>query len=253
MHLHSDKGEIEPGRRPPGPSRDPSSKGPAALVVQGKADPDAVVDLQRTVGNAAVVQLLRSDDGPDDGSGDLEGAGGQASPVLDVVGKGGGQPLDAGVRTGMERALGADLSGVRIHTDGAAAASAQAVQAHAYTVGHEVVFGPGQYEPGSPSGQRTLAHELTHVVQQRSGPVAGTPTGDGISLSDPADPFERAAEANAERILSGSPADAHNSSPAGSAGVQREAATPEEEEEPVQGMWAQREAADEEDQEPAPA
>ena len=141
MHLHSDKGEIEPGRRPPGPSRDPSSKGPAALVVQGKADPDAVVDLQRTVGNAAVVQLLRADDGPDDGSGDPGGAGGGASPVLDVVGKGGGQPLDAGVRTGMERALGADLSGVRIHTDGAAAASAQAVQAHAYTVGHEVVFG----------------------------------------------------------------------------------------------------------------
>ena len=74
--------------------------------------------------------------------------------------------------------------------------------ASAYTVGHEVVFAPGHYQPGTPQGQRTLAHELTHVVQQRQGPVAGTDTGTGIALSHPSDSFEQAAEASAEDYLS---------------------------------------------------
>ena len=214
-------------------------------MAQRLATPDAVVRLQRSVGNAAVVQLLGG-----------EGAAGAPFQVLDVVGRGGGQPLEAPVRGSMERAFGADLSDVRVHTDGVAAASAQAVQAHAYTVGNDVVFGAGQYQPGSAAGQRTLAHELTHVVQQRSGPVSGTPTGDGLLLSDPADPFERAAEANADQVMSGAPSDAM--APATAAGaypLPRQTAPDEpEEQEPVQGLWVQREAAPEdEDEEPAPA
>jgi hypothetical protein len=241
MHLHSDKAEFEAGHRRPAPAHADSPMGPTALVARLKAPPEAVVELQRTVGNAAVVQLLRDDDGP-----------GAPSSVLGVVGRGGGEALDTSTRTNMEQALGADLSSVRIHTDGAAAASAQAVQAHAYTVGDDVVFGPGQYQLGSAAGQRTLAHELTHVVQQRNGPVSGTPTGDGISLSDPSDSFERAAEANADRIMSGTPSNAFaTASGAGGSSVQRQEA-PEDEEEPVQGSWAQREAApEEEEQEPA--
>ena len=224
MHLHSDKAEFEPGHRRPAPAHADSPVGPTALVARLKAPPEAVVELQRTVGNAAVVQLLRDEDGL-----------GAPSSVLGVVGRGGGEPLDTSTRTSMEQALGADLSGVRVHTDGAAAASAQAVQAHAYTVGDEVVFGPGQYQLGSAAGQRTLAHELTHVVQQRNGPVSGTPTGDGISLSDPSDSFERAAEANADRIMSGTPSNAFaTASGAGGSSVQRQEA-PEEEEETVQG------------------
>jgi len=210
------------------------------LVARREAAPGEVVELQRTLGNAAVVQLLADDD-----------ADGGASPVLDVVGRGGGQPLDAGVRTGMEAALGADLGGVRVHTDSKAAESAKAVQAHAYTVGEDVVFGPGQYQPSSPEGQRTLAHELTHVVQQRQGPVAGTPTGDGISLSDPSDSFERAAESTAERITSG--ARGGGADEPGPAGTVQRQGQPDEllDEEPVQGLWAQRDTAvpaEEEDQ-----
>jgi hypothetical protein len=182
MHLHSGK-DIERAHRRAATGRPDAAPGAAALVAQRLADPHDVVELQRTLGNAAVMQLLRDDDA---------GAEGQ-SPVLDVVGRGGGQPLEGPVKAGMENALGADLSDVRVHTDGTAAASAQAVQAHAYTVGTDIVFGPGQFQPESPTGQRTLAHELTHVVQQRSGPVSGTPTGDGISVSDPPDTFERAA------------------------------------------------------------
>ncbi len=239
MHLHSDKGELDLGHLRPTPAQVPSTSGPNALVARCKASPEAIVELQRAVGNAAVVQLLRDEEAP-----------GAPSPVLGVVGHGGGQPLDSSVRTGMENAFGADLSGVRVHTDGAAAASAQAVQAHAYTVGDEVVFAPGQYQPGSAAGQRTLAHELTHVVQQRSGPVSGTPTGNGISLSDPSDSFERAAEANADRIMSGTPNSAvATASGAGTSSVQRQDA-PEEEEETAQTLRVQREEAPEEEQEP---
>jgi hypothetical protein len=245
MHLRSDKTEAGTDPRLAGVARVGAPSGAPGPVAQRLAAPEAVAELQRSVGNAAVVQLLRDED-----------TSGDASPVLDVVGRGGGQPLDAAVRAGMERALGADLSEVRVHADGAAAISAQAVQAHAYTVGNDVVFGAGQYQPGSATGQRTLAHELTHVVQQRSGPVSGTPTGEGISVSNPSDPFERAAEANADRVMAGVPSDALAPvTGPGASPVQRETAPGEpEEEEPVQGLWVQREdAPEEEDEGPAPA
>jgi hypothetical protein len=101
----------------------------------------------------------------------------------------------------MESRIGADFSDVRVHTDGNAARSAAAVAAQAYTVGNEVVLGERAPALDSPAGKRTLAHELTHVVQQRQGPVEGTPAGGGIAISDPSDRFEQAAEANAERVM----------------------------------------------------
>jgi hypothetical protein len=66
----------------------------------------------------------------------------------------------------MKRRFGHDFSQVRVHTDTRAAESAQAVNAHAYTVGHDVVFGERQHAPQTPQGMRLMAHELTHVVQQ---------------------------------------------------------------------------------------
>ncbi len=126
----------------------------------------------------------------------------EPSPVLDVVGKGGGQPLAPRVRADMEAGLGADLSDVRIHTGAKAAQSAAAVSAQAYTVGNEIVFGPGSFAPGSPDGRHTLAHELIHVLQQRNGPVPGTDTGTGVAVSDPSDSFEQEAESIASQILS---------------------------------------------------
>ena len=101
----------------------------------------------------------------------------------------------------MEPAFGADFADVRVHTDAAAAESAQGVQALAYTVGNEVVFQSGMYQPETPAGQRMLAHELTHVVQQRRGPVDGTAAGGGVSVSDPSDRFEQAAEASADGFM----------------------------------------------------
>ncbi|VVB95211.1 Uncharacterised protein [uncultured archaeon] len=78
-----------------------------------------------------------------------------------------GEPLDSGTRAFMEPRFGHDFSKVRVHTDAKAAESARAVNAMAYTVGQNVVFGANLYVPGSTEGQRLLAHELTHVVQQQ--------------------------------------------------------------------------------------
>jgi len=79
-----------------------------------------------------------------------------------------GQPLDPAARARMERHFGHDFGRVRVHADGDAAQSADAVNALAYTAGDHVVFGAGQYAPASPRGDRLLAHELTHTLQQRS-------------------------------------------------------------------------------------
>jgi hypothetical protein len=83
--------------------------------------------------------------------------------------RGGGKPLPATPRAFFEPRFGYDFSPVRIHTDARAAEAARAVQARAFTVGRDVVFGAGQYAPGTTEGRRLLAHELTHTLQQSSG------------------------------------------------------------------------------------
>jgi hypothetical protein len=82
-----------------------------------------------------------------------------------------GQPLDPGTRGFMESRFGHDFSQVRVHDGAVASRSSKAVGAHAYTVGHEVVFGAGRYAPKTDSGAWLLAHELAHVVQQAHGGV----------------------------------------------------------------------------------
>jgi Domain of unknown function (DUF4157) len=101
----------------------------------------------------------------------------------------------------MEARLGSDFSNVRVHTGDQAARSAAAVSAKAYTVGNEVVFGPGYFDPASLEGRQRLVHELVHVQQQRQGPVSGTDSGGGVMISDPADSFEQEAEATATRVV----------------------------------------------------
>jgi outer membrane protein OmpA-like peptidoglycan-associated protein len=85
-----------------------------------------------------------------------------------------GKPLEPETRGFFERRFGHDFSRVRVHADAAAAVSARAASARAYTHGTDIVFGGGMYRPDSPSGMRLLAHELAHVVQQgRSAAVSG--------------------------------------------------------------------------------
>ena len=89
-------------------------------------------------------------------------------PIVHEVLRSPGQPLDPATRAFMEPRFGHDFSQVRVHTDERAAESAQAVNALAYTVGRNVVFGSRHYAPQTSAGQRLLAHELTHVTQQGS-------------------------------------------------------------------------------------
>src|SRR5262249_35510331 len=78
-----------------------------------------------------------------------------------------GEPLAEEAREWMEPRFGHDFGDVKVHADMHAAASARDVNAAAYTVGRDVVFGAGRYEPETKAGRELLAHELTHVVQQR--------------------------------------------------------------------------------------
>lgn len=87
-------------------------------------------------------------------------------PIVHEVLRAPGQPLDRATRDFMEPRFGHDFSNVRVHTDAKAAESARAVNALAYTVGHNVAFRAGVYAPATSAGQRLLAHELAHVVQQ---------------------------------------------------------------------------------------
>ena len=81
--------------------------------------------------------------------------------------RGGGSPLDNAFRAKIEPAMGADFSGVKVHTDTEADRLSRSIQAKAFTTGQDIFFRQGEYEPGSQQGQELLAHELTHVVQQK--------------------------------------------------------------------------------------
>jgi len=94
------------------------------------------------------------------------GSGPAAPPIVDQVLARPGQPLPNATRRLFETRFRRDFSGVRLHTDSQAAASAAAVDAHAYTVGTDIVFGASRYAPDTNAGQHLLAHELAHVVQQ---------------------------------------------------------------------------------------
>ncbi len=189
MRAHTT--DHDDGTTRPQPVRQPSQDAASALRALASGRPEAIgprglLHLQRAAGNAGVASLMAEEE----------------SPVKDVVGKGGGRPLDADLRADMEGRFGADFGDVRIHTDAKATNSAKAVGAHAYTAGSDVVFQRDHYAPDTDAGKRTLAHELTHVLQQRAGPVAGTPAPGGISLSHPSDPFEQAATTTAAHVMS---------------------------------------------------
>ena len=109
----------------------------------------------------------------------LQGKGLDDSPhpaalaqVEDALARGGGRPLDPPLRHQFEAQFDQDFSGVRIHTNGRAASTAQTLRARAYTAGQDIVFAPGEYAPETAVGQHLLAHELTHTIQQTQGAAA---------------------------------------------------------------------------------
>jgi hypothetical protein len=191
MRGHGHDHDLEIGFRPKGDrierdDRDLLGRATSA----GRTDvlgPAGILGLQRVAGNAGTGALVKE----------------EHSPVHDVVNSGGGSPLPAETRADMEtRFGGTDFGDVRVHTGSAAHESAKSVNAHAYTVGSNIVFQRDTFDAESDSGKHMLAHELTHVIQQRNGPVDGTDTGGGIKVSDPSDRFERDAVTNADHVMS---------------------------------------------------
>jgi hypothetical protein len=132
-------------------------------------------------------------------AGAAEPASKGAPGIVHEVLRSGGEPLSEGVRSVMEPRFGHDFDHVRVHTNSRAAQSALAVNALAYTVGRDVVFGAGQYAPTTGRGQRLLAHELAHVIQQRS----ATPHPESVRIADTAAPHEREADVVVDRVLRG--------------------------------------------------
>jgi hypothetical protein len=147
-----------------------------------------LVQLAATIGNQAFSVLAR------DGAGLLPG--GAVHPEVEQAiarTRGGGNQIDHGVRDRLAGALGDPFTDVRVHTDNAADALSRSVAARAFTTGSDIYFASGEYRPGSSDGDRLLAHELTHVVQQRGASTSGP-----LSVTEPGDAFEREADAASE-------------------------------------------------------
>lgn len=192
-------------------------------------DPSARSALPNHLGNRAIQRLLAQRAG--DGAFDLDDA--TASRINRA--RSGGQALDGAVQTQMSESMGADFSGVRVHTGSEAHQLNEQLSAKAFTTGSDIFFRDGAYSPGSSGGQELIAHELTHVVQQGSGTVSGGAVGEGgaMRVNAPGDRFEQEADSVAKTVTTSGSALA----------VQRQ--TPEEEE--VQTKRLQRQEIEEEE------
>ncbi len=167
---------------------------PPAPGVESADATSAAQRLAGATGNRAFTQILARA-----GAGSALGPGGVVHPdvgaVIDAA-RGSGQPLDRGVARDLEPSLG-PLGDVRVHADAEADVLARSVEARAFTTGSDVFFAAGEYQPQTGSGRALLAHELTHVDQQRGGPSSGP-----FVVSQPGDAQELDAEA-ASRELGG--------------------------------------------------
>ncbi|WP_424103152.1 DUF4157 domain-containing protein [Moorena producens] len=111
----------------------------------------------------------------------------------------GGKPLDVGLQKAMGQAMGADFTGVRVHTDTRSDQLNRSIQAKAFTTGQDVFFRQGEYQPGTRGGQETIAHELTHVLQQSGGEEQ--PIKAKLTIGAPADLYEQEADQVASQVV----------------------------------------------------
>lgn len=151
-----------------------------------------VESLASQVGNHAFGQVV----GRMQGDGIMEG--GAVHPGVEQAiasSRGSGASLDRGVQEKFAPRLGDSLSDVRVHADSTADALARSVSARAFATGSDVYFAAGEYKPGTSDGDRLLAHELTHVVQQRGAPTSGP-----MTVSEPGDAMETQADSVADEL-----------------------------------------------------
>jgi hypothetical protein len=124
----------------------------------------------------------------------------KAPPIVHEVLSSPGQPLDPKTREFMESHFSHDFSKVKVHTDAKAVESARAVNARAYTLGHHVVYGDEEYTPATSAGRFLLAHELTHVVQQKEN---NGYLPESLPISDTDHPAEHEADTIAKKVITG--------------------------------------------------
>ena len=212
MHEHEQKQQA--GGRPARP--------------QEKAAPS----IASQIGNAGIARPVEGEriDQSGGGPGRLDH---EVARAIDEQ-RGRGRELDTDARATLESGLGEDFSDVRIHDDAGAHALSKAVSAEAFTTGSDVFFQSGRYDPGSSEGQKLLAHELTHVAQQRG----ASPTSE-MTVSDPGDASEVEAKAVADQVSSAQPSASPTSATVSRAEEEElqmsRVDRAEEEEEPLQG------------------
>jgi len=152
----------------------------------------AMRSLQQRIGNRAVQRVLAQRSG--DGSFALDDA--TASRIRAM--RGGGQSLERNVEKSLGKSMNADFSGVKVHTSSEADQVSRDLGARAFTTGSDVFFREGVYNPHTSGGQKTIAHELTHVVQQGSGAGGGVGR---MTVGAPHDAYEQEADSVANSIV----------------------------------------------------
>jgi peptidoglycan/xylan/chitin deacetylase (PgdA/CDA1 family) len=215
LRAPADRGLAEAHLRPPEPATHSIhlSKAPARVLQRCGSHPCPSGGCQTenediggevtALGTAARPAVARSSPHSGSSSGHSERGDGQGAAVapslVETVLRTAGQPLDAVSRRTMESRFGHDFGNVELHTGAQAAQSAGAVGASAYTVGNHIVVGEG-FVAGSAQGQRLLAHELVHVIQQEG----AVPSVQGATpMLDATDPLENEAQVMADRVTAG--------------------------------------------------
>jgi len=163
-----------------------------ALDVRPGGEPTGnTLQLQGWLGNREVRRLLASSR--------PFGEEAETAPETEAAierARGGGATLDQAARVALEPGFGVDFSRVRVHADPAADALNRAVNARAFTTGHDIFFRDGEYRPDTEAGRELLAHELTHVVQQTGSAIRGK-----LVVGPPDDEYEREADAVAREVV----------------------------------------------------
>jgi Domain of unknown function (DUF4157) len=163
---------------------------PKPDLVSSPTVEDRVLDLQRNIGNRSVQRMIADSTSPATG------------PFPTHRSDSDGEKLEQDTQEFMESGFGAKFNDVHVHADENAAESAASLRADAYTTGRDIYFASGKYAPKSSEGQRLLAHELAHTIQQGQGTPSGAAQNQrGVAVASATDPLEREADRASEEIL----------------------------------------------------
>lgn len=191
-HSYDEKGKVKP--KPQQEQAEPQKDAAPISMdkLQGQLNPATLTQMQQTLGNASVQRFLaqRSGGGPTEID--------DETAVSINSERGSGQSLDDGMAAKAGQTMGQDFSGVTVHTDSQSDQLSQQLGAKAFTTGNDIFFREGAYNPASDDGQRLIAHELTHVVQQGASPPA---VQGKMAVNDPNDQYEAEADHVANQVM----------------------------------------------------